>query len=54
MVGDGWTDLEVWLQGAAARFYAYTEVVARPAVLARAERTASSLDDLLRQEGIVP
>lgn len=54
MVGDGWTDLEVWLRGAAARFYAYTEVVARPAVLARAELTAYSLEDLLRQEAIAP
>ncbi len=52
MVGDGWTDLEVWTSGAAARFYAYTEVVARPAVLARADRRAASLDDVLRQEGI--
>lgn len=52
MVGDGWTDLEVWSAGAAARFYAYTEVVARPAVLARAERRADSLEDLLRQEGM--
>lgn len=52
MVGDGWTDLEVWTAGAATRFYAFTEVTARPAVLARAERTAASLDDLLRQEGL--
>lgn len=52
MVGDGWTDLEVWTSGAAARFYAYTEVVARPAVLARAERRAASLDEVLQQEGI--
>lgn len=52
MVGDGWTDLEVWTSGAAARFYAYTEVVSRPAVLARAELRAASLDEVLRQEGI--
>ena len=52
MVGDGWTDLEVWSAGAAARFYAYTEVVARPAVLARAVLTAASLEEVLRQEGI--
>ena len=54
VVGDGWTDLEVWRAGAAARFYAYTEVVARPAVLAAAERTAASFEDLLRQEGVRP
>lgn len=52
MVGDGWTDLEVWTSGAAARFYAYTEVVSRPAVLARAKFRAASLDEVLRQEGI--
>ena len=52
MVGDGWTDLEVWTSGAATRFYAYTEVVSRPAVLARAELTAASLDEVLQQEGI--
>ena len=52
MVGDGWTDLEVWSARAAARFYAYTEVVSRPAVLARAELRAASLDEVLRQEGI--
>jgi D-3-phosphoglycerate dehydrogenase len=51
MVGDGWTDLEVWTSGAAARFYAFTEVVSRPAVLARAELTAASLDEVLQQEG---
>lgn len=50
MVGDGWTDLEVWASGAAARFYAYTEVATRPAVLAQAERTAGSLEEMLEQE----
>jgi D-3-phosphoglycerate dehydrogenase len=53
MVGDGWTDLEVWTAGAAARFYAYTEVVARAAVLAKAELRAESLEDLLRQEDLI-
>jgi D-3-phosphoglycerate dehydrogenase len=53
MVGDGWTDLEVWRAGAAVRFYAYTEVVARPTVVAAADRVAASLEDLLRQEGAV-
>lgn len=52
MVGDGWTDLEVWASGAAARFYAYTGVAARPAVLAQAERTATSLEDMLQQEAV--
>lgn len=52
VVGDGWTDLEVWTAGAARRFYAFTEVVARPEVLARAALRAESFEDLLRQEGL--
>ena len=54
MVGDGGTDLEVWASGTAKRFYAFTEVVARPAVLAHAERTAASLEDMLSQEAREP
>jgi D-3-phosphoglycerate dehydrogenase len=52
MVGDGWTDLEVWTARAAQRFYAFTEVVARPEVLDHAQLRAESFEDLLRQEGL--
>ncbi len=52
MVGDGWTDYEVYAAGAAARFYAFTEVLARPRVLEHAPRVAASFDDLLRQESL--
>lgn len=50
MVGDGWTDYEVFAVGAATRFYAFTEAAARPRVLAHADRRAVDLDDLLAQE----
>ena len=52
MVGDGWTDAEVKLAGAADRFYAFTEVVARPKVLEVADAAAASLDEVLFAEGV--
>jgi D-3-phosphoglycerate dehydrogenase / 2-oxoglutarate reductase len=56
MVGDGWTDFEVFQGGAADRFYAFVENVARPKVVeaARAEATAqvvASFDEVLHLEG---
>jgi D-3-phosphoglycerate dehydrogenase len=52
MVGDGWTDAEVKLAGAADRFYAFTEVVSRPKVVAVADAVAASLDEVLFAEGV--
>ncbi len=52
MVGDGWTDAEVKLAGAADRFYAFTEVVSRPKVVEVADATAASLDEVLFAEGV--
>ena len=52
IVGDGWNDAEVKLAGAADRFYAFTEVVARPKVVAVADAVASSLDEVLYAEGV--
>ncbi|WP_296174881.1 phosphoglycerate dehydrogenase, partial [uncultured Brevundimonas sp.] len=52
MVGDGWTDAEVKLAGAADRFYAFTEVVSRPKVIEVADATAASLDEVLFAEGV--
>lgn len=52
MVGDGWTDAEVKLGGAADRFYAFTEVVRREAVVAAADAEATSLDEVLHAEGL--
>lgn len=51
MVGDGWTDAEVKQAGAADRFYAFTEIVRRPSVMAVADVVAASIDELLHAEG---
>jgi D-3-phosphoglycerate dehydrogenase len=55
MVGDGWTDYEVYKGGAATRFYAFTENVARPKVVATADgasvQVAATLDEVLHAEG---
>ncbi|MGQ2990116.1 MAG: phosphoglycerate dehydrogenase [Brevundimonas sp.] len=52
MIGDGWTDAEVKLAGAADRFYAYTEIVRRERVVAVADAETPSMDDLLFAEGL--
>jgi len=52
MVGDGWTDAEVKLKGAADRFYAFTEIVSRPKVIEVADGVAASLDEVLHAEGV--
>ena len=52
MIGDGWTDAEVRQAGVADRFYAFTEVVRRPAVIAAADAEAASMDELLHAEGL--
>ncbi len=55
MVGDGWTDFEVYKGGAAERFYAFTENVVRPKVVAAVNGdtslTAASFDEVLHAEG---
>jgi len=50
MVGDGWTDAEVRLAGAADRFYAFTEIVRRPPLIDAADAEVPSLDELLHLE----
>ena len=52
MVGDGWTDAEVKLNGAADCFYAFTEIVSRPKVVEAADAVAASLDEVLYAEGV--
>ncbi|HEY4127703.1 MAG TPA: phosphoglycerate dehydrogenase [Gammaproteobacteria bacterium] len=48
MVGDGWSDYEVFAAGAAKRFYAFTENVQRPEVIqSRDARPAPSFDEVL-------
>jgi D-3-phosphoglycerate dehydrogenase len=55
MIGDGWTDFEVFKGGAAERFYAFTENVVRPkvvgAVNGETSQVAASFDEVLHTEG---
>jgi D-3-phosphoglycerate dehydrogenase / 2-oxoglutarate reductase len=56
MIGDGWTDYEVFKGGAADRFYAYTENVSRPKVVAmtghiETSQAVASFDEVLHAEG---
>ena len=52
MIGDGWTDAEVKLAGAADRFHAFTEIVHRDRVVAAADAEAPSMDEFLHTEGL--
>jgi D-3-phosphoglycerate dehydrogenase len=52
VVGDGWSDYEIYQAGAARRFYAYTENVQRKEVLDKAERVAPSFDEVLYDCGL--
>ncbi|HEX4887017.1 MAG TPA: phosphoglycerate dehydrogenase [Luteibaculaceae bacterium] len=47
VIGDGYTDYEMREAGAATRFYAFSENVARPVVMAKADHIAPSLDEIL-------
>lgn len=52
MIGDGWTDAEVKLEGVADRFHAFTEIVRRDRVVAAADTEAPSMDEFLHAEGL--
>ncbi len=47
VLGDGWTDYEIRQAGLADRFYAYTENVERPRVVAAADGVLPSFDEFL-------
>ncbi|HRG53905.1 MAG TPA: HAD-IB family phosphatase, partial [Bacteroidia bacterium] len=47
MIGDGYTDYETLQGGAVSKFYAFTENVRREVVVAKADRLAPSLDEIL-------
>ena len=57
MIGDGWTDFEVYKGGASDRFYAFTENVTRAKVVeaarngGEATHIAASFDEVLHTEG---
>ena len=46
-IGDGYTDYQLKESGLASRFYAFTENVERPKVMAVADHIATSFDDFL-------
>ncbi len=46
-IGDGYTDYELKASGLADRFYAFTENIERPRVMAVADHVATSFDDFL-------
>lgn len=46
-IGDGYTDYELKASGLADRFYAFTENIERPRVMAVADHIATSFDDFL-------
>jgi D-3-phosphoglycerate dehydrogenase len=53
VVGDGWSDYEVFISGAAKRFYAFLENVQRPEVMdARGARHAPTFDEVLFDCGL--
>jgi D-3-phosphoglycerate dehydrogenase len=47
VIGDGYTDYEIREAGLANKFYAFTENVARPKVIAKADHITPSLDEFL-------
>ena len=47
MIGDGYTDLEVYLGGAADQFICYTENVSRQKVLEKSQYSANSFNQIL-------
>ena len=49
VLGDGYTDYQIREAGLAKRFYAYTENVARPSVVARADEVLPTFDEFLYQ-----
>lgn len=49
-IGDGYTDYELLASGQVQEFFAFTENIARPLVIQKAKRVASSLDEILYQE----
>ncbi len=52
VVGDGWSDYEIYAAGLAQRFYAFTENVRREEVLAKAPKVAPNFDEVLFDCGL--
>ncbi len=52
VLGDGITDYEIKQQGVAHAFFAFTENVARPAVIEKADQAVSTFDEFLYAHGL--
>ena len=52
VVGDGWSDYRIRAAGLAQRFYAFTENIARPEVVAKADHVAPSFEEVLYDLGL--
>jgi D-3-phosphoglycerate dehydrogenase len=52
VVGDGWSDYHIRAAGLAQRFYAFTENIARPEVVTKADHVAPSFDEVLYDLGL--
>lgn len=52
VVGDGWSDYKIREAGAATSFYAFTENIARPEVIAKADHVAPNFDEVLYDLGL--
>lgn len=52
VIGDGYTDYELFEAGVAHSFFAFTENISRPSVISKAQNIASSLDEILYQENL--
>ena len=49
VVGDGYTDYQIKEAGAADKFYCFAEIVARPAVMDKANRVVYGIDEVLAE-----
>jgi len=47
VVGDGYTDYQIKEAGIAKKFFAFTEHIARPSVIEKADKTIANFDELL-------
>jgi D-3-phosphoglycerate dehydrogenase len=52
VIGDGYTDYEIREAGLASKFYAFTENVSRPSVIAKADHITPSFDEFLYENNL--
>jgi D-3-phosphoglycerate dehydrogenase len=52
VIGDGYTDYEIKEAGLASKFYAFTENISRPTVIAKADHITPSFDEFLYENNL--